>query len=144
MGICKKIKANTIYIYFHCACYINSNNLFKILNFEQGDKMNRIDFLKNYIKNLKILRESTSESNEHKSLTAMLKDYEEELFELENPIKKVFTIPKSNRKITITLKTGELVSGYFLKSDNTFMEDKWFKARNFEWSQEYIDSWVYC
>lgn len=107
--------------------------------------MNRIDFLKNHIKNLKILRESTeSESNEHKSLTAMLKDYEEELFELENPIKKVFTIPKSNRKITITLKTGELVSGYFLKSDNTFMEDKWFKARNFEWSQEYIDSWVYC
>lgn len=107
--------------------------------------MNKIDFLKNHIKNLKFLRESTeSESNEHKSLTAMLNDYEEELFELENPIKKVFTIPKSNRKITITLKTGELVSGYFLKSDNTFMEDKWFSARIFEWSQKYIDYWVYC
>lgn len=107
--------------------------------------MGRIDFLKKHIQNLKILRERTeSESNEHKSLTAMLKEYEEELFELENPRKKVFTIPESNRKITITLTTGELVSGYFLKSDNTFIEDKWFSARIFEWSQKYIDYWVYC
>ena len=107
--------------------------------------MNRIDFLKNHIQNLKSLRERTEdESNEYQSLTAMLKDYEEELFELKNPRKKVFTIPESNRKITITLKTGELVSGYFLKSDNTFIEDKWFSARIFEWSQKYIDYWVYC
>lgn len=107
--------------------------------------MDRIFFLKKHIKNLKILRESTeSESNEHQSLTAMLKDYEGELFELENPIKTVFTIPESNRKITITLKTGELASGYFLKSDNAFIEDKWFSARMFEWSQKYIDYWVYC
>lgn len=107
--------------------------------------MDRIDFLKKHIQNLKFLRERTeSESNNHKSLTAMLKDYEEELFELENPRKKVFTIPESNRKITITLTTGELVSGYFLKSNNTFIEDKWFNARIFEWSQKYIDYWVYC
>lgn len=33
----KKSKANTTYVYFHCACYISSNNLFKILSFAYKD-----------------------------------------------------------------------------------------------------------
>lgn len=111
----------------------------------RGRVMSRIIFLKNHIKNLTIIREGKErESDEYESLTKMIDDYGRELFELENPIKKANVTPEYYKKITIKLKTGELLTGHLSEVSGYFEENRFFAKRSIVWDQEYIESWFYC
>ena len=99
----------------------------------------RLIFLKNYNSNLifllEIEEEKGIESDYIKFLKKTIRENNLEIAEIES------VKPLPYKKIKITLKNGEKLTGQFI--GGKFIENGILFFKEVEWSHKYIDSWEY-